>query len=396
MFDIVTMHGVWSWIAPELRAAIVAFLSERMNPGAMLYVSYNALPGWSNASPLQRLLKMLANQAPVRSDLAAEQSIQMMARMAQAKALPERMHEDLGRIQDVLNRRLTTYLAHEYLNEHWGAFYHMDVAAELGQAKLAYAGSTDLMRNFQNMVMTREQHDLVAQAASPDLRETLKDFCGDTRFRSDIYVRGVRRMTVERRRAVLGSLRMALVRPPPEAFHLTLPDGDAWRPEPSVYIPALQALRERPHRVAELLSLPGLPEHTVDPVELIGILVGASIAAIYTPPSTEALEAAARLNAVSRTEFDGQRIYLSVPGLGGGQALRTLDLVLYDDLRRGIVPDATDLARRFIDYCRAAGGRPMSDGKPLENDEEAMTVLTEDYVKRIEQMTPLWRMFQMI
>src|SRR6185312_16264639 len=43
-FDVITMHGVWSWIAPELQRAILAFINARLKPGGFVYVSYNALP----------------------------------------------------------------------------------------------------------------------------------------------------------------------------------------------------------------------------------------------------------------------------------------------------------------------------------------------------------------
>src|SRR4029077_15564225 len=49
-FDVITMHGVWSWIAPQLQEAIVAFLNARLKPGGLVYVSYNALPAWNQVA----------------------------------------------------------------------------------------------------------------------------------------------------------------------------------------------------------------------------------------------------------------------------------------------------------------------------------------------------------
>ncbi|HEX7758199.1 MAG TPA: class I SAM-dependent methyltransferase [Caulobacteraceae bacterium] len=397
MFDLITMHGVWSWIAPALQQAILSFFNARLRPGGAVYVSYNAMPGWSDASPLQRLVKELAGEIVARSDVAAERAIRMTTRLAEAKAVPERMHESLSRINGVLKDGLRPYLAHEYMNEHAHPLYHLDVARSFGEAKLSFAGSTDLIRNFQNMVVTPAQLALLAEIASPDLRETLKDFCGDTRFRTDIYVRGVRRMTAERRQTLLRSLRITLLRQPPEAFHLNLPDGTAWRPEPSVYLPALAALKSRPHRLSELLTLPDIPaDHGVDPVEVVGILCGSTIATPYSPPSAAALQAAARLNAVIMAEADGQRAILAVPAIGGGLSLAPVDQALLADLSRGTEPDPEDLARRFIALCAAGGGHPVVDGKPIEDEAEAMRLVSSDYAERIAHVAPLWRMMNMI
>ena len=397
MFDMITMHGVWSWIAPALQQAIITFFNARLRPGGVVYVSYNAMPGWSDAAPLQRLVKELAGEVVGRSDHAAEQAIRMATRLAEVKAVPERMHEGLSRIHGVLKDGLRTYLAHEYMNEHARPLYHLDVARAFEEAKLSFVGSTDLIRNFQNMVITPAQHALLAEIASPDLRETLKDFCGDTRFRTDVYIRGARRMSVERRQTLLRSLRLTLLRHPPEAFHLNLPDGAAWRPEPAVYLPVLAALKTRPHRVSELLTLPELPAgHTVDAVELIGILCGSNLTTLYAPPSPAALEAAARLNAVTLSEGDSRRAILAVPAIGAALALAPVDQALYADLSRKAEPDAEDLARRFIALCRAGGGHPVIDGKPVEDETEAMQAVGADYAERIAHVGPLWRMMNMV
>jgi len=56
---------------------------------------------------------------------------------------------------------------------------------------------------------------ILAEIGSRELRETLKDFCGDTPFRLDVYVRGARRMSASKpartARAVSG--RMARTMP---------------------------------------------------------------------------------------------------------------------------------------------------------------------------------------
>ncbi|HEY2357618.1 MAG TPA: methyltransferase domain-containing protein, partial [Phenylobacterium sp.] len=44
-FDSIGVHGVWSWISDENRAAIVDFIGRKLRPGGVAYFSYNTLPG---------------------------------------------------------------------------------------------------------------------------------------------------------------------------------------------------------------------------------------------------------------------------------------------------------------------------------------------------------------
>lgn len=393
IFDFITMHGVWTWIAPHLQQAIVTFIDQSLRPGGLVYVSYNAMPGWSSTSPLQRLVKELASEVTGRSDVAAERAIGMLGQLVDIKAIPERMHEGAALIQRLLDQQMSSYIAHEYLNDQSRPAYHFEVAEAFAGAKLTFAGSTDLLNNFQNVVLTAAQHEFISGIASPSLRETLKDFCADTRFRTDVFVRGARRMSAERRETVLRSAWLTLIRHPPEAFHLTMPDGSGWRPEPAVYGPVLAALKTRPHRVAELLTLPDLPaDHGVAAVELIGILAGANLATLYVPPTAATLEAAARLNAVNMAEPAKRKAFVAVPAIGGGFGLAPVDLILYGDLARQIAPDPEDLARRFIATCVARGGPPSIDGKPIEDPAEAQKLIAADYAERVALLLPLWKM----
>ena len=55
-FDMITLHGVWSWVSAENRAAITDIARRKLAPGGLFYVSYNSLPGWAPTVPLRNLL----------------------------------------------------------------------------------------------------------------------------------------------------------------------------------------------------------------------------------------------------------------------------------------------------------------------------------------------------
>jgi hypothetical protein len=398
MFDMVTLHGVWSWVGPEVQRAVLDFLSHRVKPGGAVYLSYNTMPGWSVRMPLQRLLKELTVLWPGRSDVAAENAVAMLRRLADAKVIPEALHDGLKKMTEGLARRFPAYLAHEYLNEYWQPVYHADVARAFAEAKLNYAGSTDLLRNFVNLGVTAEQRKLLDEIPVVELKETLRDYFFDYSFRHDVYVRGARRMTEGRRNALLSALRLTLVRPTPEEIEIVALQT-AWRPDPDAYRVFLKALQRRPHSVAELLSMPDLsPTHSITPAELVGVLIGTRIAAVHREAAPEAQASCERFNQL--IEADGympqRAATLAVPSLGGGINLPAGDFALYLALKGGKSVDPHELAKQFVKRCKEEGGFPVIDGKTLEDETEAHVAVARDYSNKLEFIVPIWRMIGLL
>jgi predicted O-methyltransferase YrrM len=398
MFDIVTMHGIWTWIARKLQSAILAFLNERLNPGGLVYVSYNALPAWAQAAPLQRLVRELAAAAPQRSDLAVARAIAQIERFAEAKIIAERFRSATQRFKGGSSK--LPYLAHEYLNEHWQPAYFADVARDLAGAKLSFVACSELLKNFYNLVLTQEQSALLAEVASPELSETLKDFSTDNWFRQDVFLRGARRVSEQRRDQVLAAQTLTLLRQVPGGVEINKPDGSRWHPDAAVYGPILNALCHGPRTVAELLSLKELPsEHLVKPVELVGVLAGIGVAGLYREPSAAQVASAAGLNALldvdPETPMDHGAV-IAVPAARTGITLSAPSYALYRALQRGETPVAEELATQFIKRCKAHGGHPMLDDKVIEDEAEAQVKVTRDYAFKIEQLVPIWRTLGML
>ena len=46
-YDIIMAHGVFSWIADDARDAMLELCSTLLAPGGLLYLNYNARPGWT-------------------------------------------------------------------------------------------------------------------------------------------------------------------------------------------------------------------------------------------------------------------------------------------------------------------------------------------------------------
>ncbi|SMP82910.1 Methyltransferase domain-containing protein, partial [Desulfonatronum zhilinae] len=80
-FQFVVLHGIYSWITEDLRRAVCKCLDHALVAGGLAYVSYNAMPGWISALPLQKLLQR-HQQAKGLSPMAAiDKGFEFMTRL---------------------------------------------------------------------------------------------------------------------------------------------------------------------------------------------------------------------------------------------------------------------------------------------------------------------------
>lgn len=56
-FDYIVLHGVWSWVNAKNKKYLQNIIKECLNLGGIVYISYNALPGWEGGFSLQKILK---------------------------------------------------------------------------------------------------------------------------------------------------------------------------------------------------------------------------------------------------------------------------------------------------------------------------------------------------
>jgi len=213
--DFITMHGVYSWINPENRRHIVDFISRYLKPGGIVYVSYNAMPGWSAATPLQRLVLEYARVVPGRLGAQVLNAKTLIDRLIGAKASYFTANESgvLRSRLDSWSRDKPVYLAHEYMNQSWQALYHADVVRDFAAAKLDFAASAELCMNVDPQQLPAEQREIVQSIDDPVLRETVLDYLQNTAFRSDVFIRGARRMSASRRRECWEQIGLALTVP---------------------------------------------------------------------------------------------------------------------------------------------------------------------------------------
>ncbi|MGQ0584977.1 MAG: class I SAM-dependent methyltransferase [Reyranella sp.] len=217
MFDYIGLHGVWSWISDGNRDAIVAFIRRRLKPGGVVYMGYNALPGWAAFSPLRHLLVEHANRAGSEGIPIAEridEALRFSDRLLAANPAFARDNPGIVDSFKAMRDDDRHYLAHEFFNRDWQPMHFSTAARWLAPADVGYACSTDYADHIDAMGLSADQRRLLADVGDIGLRETVKDLIVNPRFRRDYWIKGTGRLSAADRTEALRRERViAVVRP---------------------------------------------------------------------------------------------------------------------------------------------------------------------------------------
>ncbi|WP_119303264.1 class I SAM-dependent methyltransferase [Dongia deserti] len=188
--DFIVLHGVYAWVAPEVRAGIQRIILERLKPGGLVYNSYNCLPGWAADSPLQKLVYETARNLTGDASQRTQGALKAIEELVGAKFAYFAATPTAGKMAAKMAERNANYLAHEFLNEHWTPFYSTDVADEMANAKLNFVGSATLAENHLELLGGDELQAKVKTQPTQRLRQLFQDLAQNQRFRRDVFVRG--------------------------------------------------------------------------------------------------------------------------------------------------------------------------------------------------------------
>ncbi|MBV9841237.1 MAG: methyltransferase regulatory domain-containing protein [Sphingomonadaceae bacterium] len=212
-FDYIVAHGVYAWIDAAAAASFRSFVDRHLAPGGLVYVSYNAMPGWAVDAPFQHLLRGLAEDKP------GDSNARFAAALAEARAVASAAPSVLGaspQARDWETHSATLpldYFAHEYLAPSWRALYVDEFRAEMAEVGLEPVGTATLRENFDAFVLVEGARAAVAAMPPGTRRELVRDYYLCQRFRRDVLTRGARRLDDRERRERLLATRLLLRQP---------------------------------------------------------------------------------------------------------------------------------------------------------------------------------------
>lgn len=389
-FDIIALHGIYSWISPENRRHIVEFIRRRLRVGGLLYISYNTLPGWAPLMPLRQLLVDQANLS-VGSIAPRIEAAISFAEQFQALAPAYFAQNPLVAVRfDKLKGMSRNYLAHEYFNRDWTPFYFTDVAAEMAEAKLSFVASAHLLDHVDSINLSEAQQKLLAGTTDPNRREGLRDYLVNQQFRRDVFIKGAVPHSPGSERAAWLQTRFALSSLRPDVpTTVTGARGEATL-QAEVYGPLLDALAGGAKTVAQIVedkavAQLGWPRL----IQALTVLVGSGHLQPALPAKDESKrrERTRAFNAAvwNRARSSSDLSFLASPVTGGGVPIDRFGQ-LFLAARAEKHPDPV----AFVwDVLNSQGQRLLKDGKPLENPDDNIAELRSRSKEFEEKRVPV-------
>jgi len=343
-FNYIVAHGVYAWVDDAATDALRRFIDRHLAPGGLVYVSYNAMPGWAADGPFQHLLHALAHgesgdsiarfgRAAVRAEALRQ------AGAAALSASPTAVH-----FAEEQKERPAAYYVHEFLAPAWRPRYVDEVRREMAEIGLQPVGSATLRDNFDSFVLRAKAREALAEIADPDQRELARDYFMFQRFRRDVYARAPRSIDDAERRERLFGMTFALMRPASLVeYKMVTEAGDLAFDNP-VARGLVAMLADGPRRLSDCLN----PAASAQ--DLLANALTLCCAGLVRPvaPRDAAVD---RLNAVLLEEFDvaAETTFRVMPR---GPAMRFNAQILADWRDGKPLPDS---ARPWIDFLQRFG-----------------------------------------
>lgn len=382
-FDVIALHGIWSWISPQNRNVIVDIARRKLAVGGLLYISYNCTPGWSAGMPLRHLMALHAEKA---SGTAAAMAPRIDAALAFAQRVVDSgaayfkanpgVAEKLARMKDQDRH----YLAHEFFNADWHPMPFSEVAACLANAKLEFAASANLLDHVDNINLPAEGRTLLGEIDSQVLRETVRDYLVNQQFRKDIWIKGGRAFPAAELKSRLLRQRFALLAVPadiPTTINGVLSTINLFPDVSQPVINALAADGFKPKTIERIGEMH--PKLTFNQIrEALILLCGAGYAAPAQAeqaarkmrPRAEALNA----HLIRRAHYSSDSLTLASPVLGAGISVNRLQQLFIHALKQGRKQPEEWAAETWA-ILQAQGHRVLRDGKLIDGADENIAEL---------------------
>ena len=195
-FDFIVLHGVFSWVRPEIRDQIIAIIKSKLKPGGYCYVSYNAMPGWSPLMPLREYMNSYAGSLDKPLLQKAQESLNYMKFLLDNQAGYFEQNPIAKSHFLAMHQHDVTYISHEYFTSFWEPIYAPQAAACLLKGDCHYIGSLPFCMNIPDLSTPPAFRKMLATAPNRLVFELHRSFILNERFRRDVFVKApARRLT---------------------------------------------------------------------------------------------------------------------------------------------------------------------------------------------------------
>ncbi len=398
-FDIITLHGIWSWINDENRKHILNIISHSLKIGGLVYVSYNTLPGFADFAPVRDFLAYHAKAHNSSSKTSVEkfqEGYGLLKALKNGGAQFFNVNPAVNRKFDNLEMQNLSYLVHEYLNQDWESFYFKDVSADMLKAKCSFMGSARPLTALPSF-LSAEVRQVLESVSDSELRETLRDFTHNTQFRCDIFAKGKDFIAPQAYIQELDKLSFVLLCTKEKVnYKVATPIGEVQCKE-DIYKPLIDFLAKDDYSPKTFQEIRQLPPYKELPIIMEVLLVLLGSGAIHPAQSTtqKLIEQSVAINKHFFNENlrNIQMLFYASPVLGGGVYVPFIEQTFIEVYSMGHTTNETlvaNVAKLFMD----SGIKTSENGKELVGNE--VNAYLAKFVDDFQERVPLLKALKII
>ena len=394
-FDYITAHGIYSWLLRTVCQSIVQLMNNASRAGALVYISYNALPAWFSSHPIQHLMRLWQTTESLESVKAIETGIQRLEKLNEAQTGMTRMLPGMKAMLEKVAKHDRAYLVQEYLHDNWHPRWFDQVVEELKPAKLTYVGTASMGDLFLRSFMPQKFKDIVQDYTDPIVQEVMIDTLVNQSFRRDVFSRGAAPMwAIQRQEALLQQSFMLLNRPPAaEEIKFKTSLGEL-KGKVDIYNLFYDQLATGPKTAAELMKVSASqPLGLGDMMQALSFMLNEGHIGFYRPPSNRA-PALALNRAIAIATANGAPYRFAIASkLGHVLTVSDVDLMLLTGTFDHPQASASDLGTTLVERLLALGKGLTQQGKPLTQRDELLPYATQLAETFLQQTLPKWQSY---
>lgn len=184
-FHYIVCHGVYSWVPPEVREAILRVCRENLQPNGVAFVSYNALPG-NRLREMIREMMLFHTHGFETPPEKIEQARALAGFVAAAQDDSDLYRKFLKSEMEIFLRQDGNYFFHDALAEINTPFYFYQFMNAAHAHRLAYLGEADFHMMLDLALPPAVGKKLDELSGNRIAREQYLDFLRCRRFRQTL------------------------------------------------------------------------------------------------------------------------------------------------------------------------------------------------------------------
>lgn len=410
-FDLIALHGIWSWISPENQDVIIDFVRRKLKVGGVLYISYNVSPGFMLMEPVRHLMKEYEKELLGRST-GSDEHIKAIASFIESlvklnpdtiKAVPIIRERIAGVFGDAATGKVGIgakephYIFNEYLNDAWDISHFSTLAERFDAAKVSFACSAAPNDLLDSINLSAADQQLLAPLKGKNIYETTRDFIINRQFRRDFFIKGPLPLSPAQKNQAIDNLAFILMAPASEVkYTMGTRLGEARLME-SIYRPIVELMADLKVRTfAEILAELNKDQVTIARQNLLEALLTLSNNGTISPavkPEQVDPAVAARCHQLNHALVEQNALpqlrFLASPVLQGAFSLNDIVRVLLQFKLKEPEISRDDLAQKLFGLILDPGKTLNKDGKQITERKEQEDILNGQIDTFLSHTLPL-------